>query len=138
MGGDCVSIATTPTRHGITVAERVTQTLRSYIHRGQAHAHIQDSVARVLVSAGYRLRREYRFSQPERADFLVEGHVVVTVELDPCNPAVLWKLGRYAEQPEVQALVVTCPRFSSLVGLPGSIDGVRVFGVGLRGPGVPR
>ncbi|MCA2247584.1 hypothetical protein JF729_07205 [Mycobacterium intracellulare] len=132
--GDCVTIATAPTRSGIAIAERVTQTLRSYVHRGQSHAHIQDSVGRVLVSAGYQLRREYRLSQPQRADFLVEGQVVVAVELDPCNEAVLCQLGRYAEDSRVCALVVACPCFSPLVGLPGSIDGVRVFGVGLRRP----
>lgn len=135
-GGDRVSGATTPTRAGIAIAERVTQTLRSYVHRGQSHAHLQDSVGRVLVSAGYHLRREYRLSQPQRADFMVEGHVVVAVELDPCSQAVLCQLGRYAEDSRVCALVVACPRFSSPVGLPGSIDGVRVFGVGLRRPRV--
>lgn len=62
------------------------------------------------------------------ADFFVEG-VAIEVKMNRARPAeILAQIKRYAERPEVSAVIVATNR---ALRLPGSLSGKPVYGVSL-------
>ena len=97
---------------------------------------MQDGIEIVLGGCGFRVEREFRLSERDRPDFLVEGCVAVEVKMRASGSAVLSQLARYANHRRVKAIVVATPRLSSLAGMPAEILGVPVRGAALPGPGL--
>lgn len=73
----------------------------------------QDEMERALLGVLGRsaISREHRLGPGDRPDFLIDGWIVVEVK-GPRHraPAVLRQLGRYADYPEVEAIVLATAR----------------------------
>lgn len=118
------------------VAESVVAALSDHVYRAARECALQDAIDIVLRGAGFRVEREFRLSDRDRPDFLVDRCVAVEVKMRASGSAVLSQLARYAADKRVGAIVVATPRLSSLAGMPEEILGVAVRPVALRGPGL--
>lgn len=120
----------------VAIAERVVALLADRVYRAPRERQLQDGIEIVLGGSGFRVEREFRLSERDRPDFLVEGCVAVEVKMRASGSAVLSQLARYANHRRVKAIVVATPRLSSLAGMPAEILGVPVRGAALPGPGL--
>lgn len=123
-------------RIAVSVAERVVALLESYIHRGARETHIHDSIKQVLKMGAVRFKHECQLSEKDRPDFFVEGLVAIEVKMNAAKDDVVLQLGRYANLPQVRALIIATPKSTSLVGLPNEILGTPLYHAGLPGPGL--
>lgn len=123
-------------RIAVSVAERVVALLESYIHRGARETHIHDSIKQVLQMGAVRFEHECRLSEKDRPDFFVEGLVAIEVKMNAAKDDVVLQLGRYANLPQVRALIIATPKSTSLVGLPDEIFGTPLYQAALPGPGL--
>ncbi|QNJ90026.1 hypothetical protein HZU40_00045 (plasmid) [Mycolicibacterium fluoranthenivorans] len=120
----------------VQIAERVVVALSDHVYRAARERAFQDAIETVLRGRGFRVEREFRLSDRDRPDFLVDRCVAVEVKMRAGGSAVLSQLARYAAHDRVRAIVVATPRLSSLAGMPEEILGVAVRPVALSGPGL--
>lgn len=75
-----------------------------------------------------QIRREWRLTLADRVDFYIEG-VAIEVKMNRARPAdIVRQINRYADAPEVSAVIVATNR---ALQLPGKIKGKPVYGVSL-------
>ncbi len=120
----------------VRVANRVVAALGERVYRAARERELQDGIETVLREHDFRVEREFRLSDRDRPDFLIDGSVAVEVKMRASGAAVLSQLARYASDRRVEAIVVATPRLSSLAGMPSEILGVPVRMVALPGPGL--
>lgn len=119
-----------------TCAQQIVSALQGHTHRGLTEKHMQNSIECVFRAAGFKVSREHRLCERDRPDFLINGTVVVEVKMRASGGSVLAQLARYAQHSNVRAIVVACPRFSSLGVIPERIHGVPVYVAALPGTGL--
>lgn len=73
-----------------------------YTHEIQLH----DGVAIVLAAAGITFRREVELDAKSRADFVIDGGVVVEVKIDGTLGSALHQARRYAHAPGVSGVLL--------------------------------
>lgn len=95
---------------------------------------LQDGLADALVAAGFDVRREVRLNARDRIDLLV-GRVGVEVKVAGAPSSVWRQLRRYAESPEVDALVLVTSRMRH-TSFPDEVGGKPVAVVSLAGAGL--
>lgn len=92
----------------------------------------QADIHAVLVEhlpAGFEVEREKRISPRDIPDFLIAGAVVVEVKIKRATlRETLAQIGRYAENPVVQAIIVASNR---AMVLPGQLHGKPIRFVSL-------
>ena len=120
----------------VRVANRVVAALGERVYRAARERELQDGIETVLRENNFRVEREFRLSDRDRPDFLVNDAVAIEVKMRASGSAVLSQLARYASDQRVKAIVVATPRLSSLAGMPAEILGVPVRVVALPGPGL--
>ena len=118
------------------IADHIVAVLGRRIYRAAREIALQDGIEQVLQEHDFRVEREFRLTQRDRPDFLVDGCVALEVKMRASGSSVLAQLARYAAHERVGALVVATPRLSSLSGMPAEIFGVPVRMVALPGPGL--
>lgn len=120
----------------VAIAEHVVTLLIDRVYSAPCERELQDGIEHVLRDGGLKVEREFRLSERDRPDFLVEGCVAVEVKMRASGSAVLSQLARYAADRRVKAIVVATPRLSSLSGIPAAILDVPVRNAALPGPGL--
>ncbi|HCQ52701.1 hypothetical protein [Brevundimonas diminuta] len=76
----------------------------------------------------YRVERERKLGLADRVDFFIAG-VAIEVKMNRARPAEIVKqMRRYADNPEVSAVIVLSNR---ALQLPGKMHGRPVYGVSL-------
>ncbi|WP_036473980.1 hypothetical protein [Mycobacterium intracellulare] len=120
----------------MAIADHIVAVLGRRIYRAAREIALQDGIEQVLQEHDFRVEREFRLTQRDRPDFLVDGCVALEVKMRASGSSVLAQLARYAAHERVGALVVATPRLSSLSGMPAEIFGVPVRMVALPGPGL--
>jgi len=70
---------------------------------------LQRAIASVLSDSSIPHVREYRLTEKDRLDFMVEG-IVIEVKVDGSTTAVIRQLHRYAQHPEVKEIVLVTDR----------------------------
>lgn len=77
----------------------------------EVRAQSEMEAALLAVLDASAISREHRLGPGDRPDFLIDGRIVVEVK-GPRHraPAVLRQLGRYADYPEVEAIVLVTAR----------------------------
>lgn len=88
--------------------ETLTELLQSHVLRYGTERQLQDDVERVLTAHGIDYRREYPLGN-DAIDFFVQG-VGIECKTQGGPSAVLEQLVRYAEQDDVQALILLTSR----------------------------
>lgn len=92
--------------------------------------HLQTGIEQALESTGLPFEREKRLSERDIPDFFVKG--CVAIECKMRNKArkidIFKQLSRYAEYPEVTAIVLAS---NVSMGLPSEINGKPVYAASL-------
>lgn len=70
---------------------------------------MQDTLQRILKSANIKYHREFVFGPRDRIDFLV-GRIGIECKVAGSTGAVMRQLLRYAERPEIGALILVTSR----------------------------
>ena len=105
------------------------ETLSKYRFDISTEDSLQRGIAEVLTGK-VEFRREARLNSHDRPDFVV-GTVAVEVKIGGSSAALTRQIGRYAELPEVEELLVITTRSAHQV--PAEIHGKRVTTLVLRG-----
>ena len=82
---------------------------------------LQKGIAQWLTEAGVPFTREVMLGPAERIDFLIE-QVGIEVKVDGALSEVLRQLWRYAQRPEISALILVTRRTQHCI-LPDAING---------------
>lgn len=114
-------------------AGQVADLLDGYRFRGLCEDDYQRSIETVLTDAGVSHRREVQLTARDRIDFMVEA-VGVEVKTQGSAVNLLRQLGRYAQHPDVEELLVVSTVTRLVRGLPAAVHGVPVTATVLRGP----
>ena len=99
---------------------RVCAALTSHIFRFSSERDLQDGIEQVLNRLSVANKREARLTNEERVDFLV-NRVAVEVKTKGNRVSVMRQLSRYAECPDVDAIVLVTAK--QTLGCPSSIGG---------------
>lgn len=88
--------------------------------------HLQEGVAKILAEAGMAFEREKALSTRDIPDFVVNGSIVIECKMRDKSRklAVFKQLGRYADHPEVTAIILAT---DLSMGLPPEINGKPVY-----------
>lgn len=89
---------------------------------------MQQALADHLEAAGVPFQREHRLSAGDVVDFLVDDGIAVECKLRAPKRAIFRQLCRYAEHPDVHAVVLVS---NTAMGLPAEIEGKPAYYVGL-------
>jgi hypothetical protein len=106
--------------------------VKRYRFRFSSERQLQDGIAQLLADVGEHAEREHVLSSGDRVDFLVHPGVALEVKVGGSRAALTRQLHRYAQCPEVQALLVVSSRMQ-LALLPASLNGKPVAAVSLVG-----
>ena len=90
-------------------AKEIAEALDSHHYTYQNELDLQTGIAFVLTQMKVDFRREVRLTKKDRIDFLVDK-VGIEVKTDGALAAVTRQLWRYAECPEIEALVLVTTR----------------------------
>ena len=90
----------------------VSALLRRHRYVYASEDQLQQQLADVLAAAGLRVHREVRLTEHERIDLMV-GDVGIEVKVKG-QRTPLRQLGRYAEHPSVQGLLLVTTRAATL------------------------
>ncbi|TAM87644.1 hypothetical protein EPN42_11050 [bacterium] len=96
------------------VAAGVYAALQSHRYAFNGEAQLQDGIEQVLVDAGFVVQREAHLSKADRPDFVVAPGVGIEVKVAGSPSAVTRQLFRYAQHPEIHALVLATTRMAHL------------------------
>lgn len=116
-----------------TAAERLLHLLAGYRFRPAGELDLQEALARIFEAEGLQVLREHRLSNRDVVDFFLPEGVAVEVKVTGGTLDVARQLQRYAEHPEVLALVLVTTRRRLVLELPDMIGGKRLFKVALGG-----
>lgn len=87
-------------------AVAVIEAIRRYRFRWNSERDLQDGIEVALKRGGFAYERERSLEMAGIVDFLVAGGVAVEVKVDGSPVDVLRQLIRYADRPEVRAVVL--------------------------------
>jgi hypothetical protein len=96
--------------------------LSGYSFQFGTELELQDGIAGVLTSKGVPFLREVVLSKRDRIDFMLDGGVGIEVKIDGSVSALTRQLFRYAESPQISALLVVVSAIR-LSNLPSQIGG---------------
>lgn len=110
--------------------DNVREALAAVAFRFQNEGELQEGIAIALERAGISHVREVVLSKADRIDFMLDGGVGVEVKIDGSITSLTRQLYRYAQRPEVAAVVVVVSRMR-LTNLPTEMNGkpIRVVNV---------
>lgn len=83
--------------------------IRSYQIPFGTEAAMQSAIERILKEAGLKFQREHVFGPRDRIDFLI-GRIGLECKVDMSKARVASQLLRYAERPEIDALLLVTSR----------------------------
>lgn len=89
---------------------------------------MQQALADHLRAARIPFDREHRLSAGDVVDFLLDGGIAVECKLRAPKRAIYRQLCRYAEHPDVHAVVLVS---NTAMGLPDELEGKPAYYVGL-------
>jgi hypothetical protein len=88
------------------VLAHLTRLLGSFLYRYGSEIQLHESLARVLDDAGYQYTREYVLDARNRADFLIEGGIVIEVKVDGALSQALRQVDRYIKLDSVTGVIL--------------------------------
>lgn len=78
--------------------------------RFASEAALQAGIGQVLAAAGIPHRREVQVGPAGRLDFLTDEGLAIEVKVDGTAPALARQVLRYAQRPEVHAVLIVTTR----------------------------
>jgi hypothetical protein len=84
--------------------------LQRYRYRCTDEKELQEAIAAMLDQAGFDFEREKCLSKASRVDFWFPDGVALEVKTEGAYTAVLRQLHRYAEHPDVRAVILATTR----------------------------
>lgn len=93
----------------VITIERLIEALNGYKIPFAKEAEMQRMIERILKAESIPHYREFAFNPKDRIDFLV-GKIGIECKVDGSKHAVARQLLRYAERPEVEALLLITSR----------------------------
>jgi len=99
------------------LARQVATVIASHLYRFDSESALQEGIHRALDSLEFGVEREAILGPGERLDFFVDGRVAVEVKIKGSAAELTRQVYRYAQRPEVEAVVVVTSR-SRLTALP--------------------
>jgi len=109
--------------------EEICAALRGVQFHSCDEKELQDGIAQRLAAAGVVFLREAILSPGDRIDFFI-GSIGVEVKVDGSLSQVLRQLWRYAQRPEISALILITSR-AKHGPIPPAMNGKPVFCVHL-------
>lgn len=88
------------------VLSHLTRCLGSYLYRYGSEIQLHESLAKVLDDAGHKHTREFVLDARNRADFLVEGGIVLEVKVDGTLSEALRQVDRYINLEQVKGVIL--------------------------------
>jgi len=93
------------------------------VEAGLQETAIHDKLSEALMNSGIAHKREFVFGPRCRADIWVNGIAIEVKKMRPARAALMAQINRYAQQSNLQALIVVLERS---VIVPNEIDGKPV------------
>ncbi|RRW59566.1 hypothetical protein EGJ51_18035 [Pseudomonas fulva] len=84
----------------------LTHYLGRYLYRYGSEVQLHEILAKVLNDAGYKYTRECVLDARNRADFLVEGGIVIEVKVDGALSEALRQVDRYINLDQVKGVIL--------------------------------
>jgi hypothetical protein len=109
--------------------EEICAVLRGVQFHFSYEKELQDGIAQRLTAIGIAFLREVILSRGDRIDFLVD-RIGIEVKVDGSLSQVVRQLWRYAQRPEISALILVTSR-AKHDPIPPLINGKSVFCVHL-------
>lgn len=106
------------------LAARIESLVRRACFSVAAESGVQAGIAEVLRDAGIPFAREVALGDGDRIDFLCD-RLGIEVKVDGSISEVTRQLWRYAQRPEIDALMLVTVR-AKHIGLPREINGKSV------------
>lgn len=100
------SLKTGQSHEAHLVLAHLSRLLASYLYRYGNEIQLHENLAKVLDEAGYRYTREHVLDAHNRADFLVEGGIVIEVKVDGALSEALRQVDRYINQESVVGVIL--------------------------------
>lgn len=88
------------------VLAHLSRLLASYLYRYGSEIQLHENLAKVLDEAGYRYTREHVLDARNRADFLVQGGIVIEVKVDGALSEALRQVDRYINLESVAGVIL--------------------------------
>ncbi|MBA1218163.1 hypothetical protein [Pseudomonas fulva] len=88
------------------VLSHLSRLLGAYLYRYGSEAQLHESLAKVLGDAGYQFTQEHILDPRNRADFLVEGGIVIEVKVDGALSEALRQVDRYINLDQVKGVIL--------------------------------
>jgi hypothetical protein len=85
---------------------------------------VQNVLSDILVSVGVNVKREFKLSDSDRIDFLVDG-IGIEVKLDSSVTKMIRQLHRYARSDKINALILATAD-PKLINIPSTLNGKPV------------
>ncbi|WP_214565925.1 hypothetical protein [Aliiroseovarius lamellibrachiae] len=104
--------------------ELVTRVLRGIPLPVSTEAAMQDAVEQALTDHAFPFERELRMGSSNRIDFMVQGGIGIEVKTRCARRQIHRQLARYADHPDVNALILVTGTFT---GLPVTLNGKPLF-----------
>lgn len=105
--------------------------LRRVAFRFTSEAELHEGIATALEAASIPFEREHRFGPADRVDFFIAG-LALEVKIDGSVSAVTRQLHRYAQHPNVRAIVLATTKRRLCAGMPDALAGKPVFVITLN------
>lgn len=94
----------------MSLIDQVVSELRAHSYRFTRETDLHKGMAWVLAQAGIAFEREVVAGPRERFDFLLEGGLVIEVKVNGSLADALLQCKRYADRPDVTAIVLVATR----------------------------
>lgn len=111
--------------------EKIISILRACTFSYQSEDELQQGIFQALTEAGISSEREVKLTAHDRIDFMV-GKIGIEVKVDFSAAAVVRQLHRYAQLPQIEALVLVTTRHRHC-DMPETLNGKPVEVVYLLG-----
>lgn len=86
-----------------------------------SEAELQTGIEQALAASSFRVQREYRLSEADRLDFLIDDELVIEVKIGSSTQAVQRQLWRYAQNDLPQGFLLVTNRAGHMI--PHSFNG---------------
>lgn len=114
----------------MSVVDELREALKTTRFTYSEEDQLQEGLAEVLTARGLDVRREVRLNSRDRIDLLV-GRTGIEVKIAGRPVSVLQQLGRYAESPELDELVLVTSKVRHQA--PDELNGKPVTVICLAG-----
>lgn len=118
----------------MSLIDQVVSELSAHSYRFTRETDLHKGMAWVLAQAGIAFEREVVAGPRERFDFLLEGGLVIEVKVNGSLSDALLQCKRYADRPDVTAIVLVATRHWAIKAAPDlTVSGKPVRLVKLKG-----